>query len=212
MTQVSVDTVLEAWNQAVPIWNVVGLPALLVVVTVVRGRAGADRRGIVRRIGLIEYALALGWLIRIVSEVWAARSQGLAQANLPILIAGLVSGLIHASLGFGLRRFWKSARWLTIAWTLLTWALTILWTVLVTPSATFDPTEWPRFFLPLLLPAFVLWTLVLPATGRVFTNRDDDRPSVALALGARWFKVVVASGLVVDTLDWAVRAVVEVTD
>ena len=215
MTQVSAEAVLGIWNQAVPIWNVVGLPALMVVVTVVslrRGIARADRRGIVRRIGLIEYALAVWWLVRIVSEVWAARSQGLAQANPPVLVFGLVTSLGNAVLGFGLRRLWKPARWLTVAWTLTGGALAILSTVLLSLNAAIDPTEWPRHVLPILLPAFVLWTLVQPSTARVFENRDDDRPSVALALGSRLFLVVAASGVVVDALDWALRAVVEVTE
>ncbi len=122
-----------------------------------------------------------------------------------VVIPGLVAMLAHLFLGFGLRRFWKSARWLMIAWTLVVWALTLLWTWHVSPSATIDLVEWPRQVLPLLWPLFVLAALLAPATGRFFVNHDDDRPSVAFSLGSRLFLVVIASGVIVDAVDWVLR-------
>ncbi len=79
MMQTVIQYALAVWDQAVPWWNLGGLPVLMVgvaILTLRRGRAAADRRGIVRRIGMIAYALAAWWLVRIVSEVWAARRKG----------------------------------------------------------------------------------------------------------------------------------------
>jgi hypothetical protein len=110
-------------------WNLYGLPALLVVVTVVvvvlgrrHARAAKGARPVVdgtlavRRIGLIHYCLALRAAIFLVQELLTMRTMGIPESPV-ILIPSVIGVVINPLLGLGLRRRppRRRTRWLAIA-------------------------------------------------------------------------------------------------
>lgn len=219
----SPEAVGEAWVRAVALWNVAGLPALLIAAaaaTLTRRRADwADRRRVVRQLGLMHYGLAAWSLTTVVDEFWASRAQGFAGTNVVAVVPALVSVLVDPPLGFGLRRFRRAARWAAVAFGTLRWTLVVWLTAIGRQfGASLDWTEWPRLAAGRALPAFVLVALLLPATGRAFAARGDEpapgpEPGPvdrAVALASRLFLVVLGSAVATDALDWAVRAAGEV--
>jgi hypothetical protein len=222
--RVTPDEIESAWVSAVALWNTVGLPVVLAVPTastLVKGARGAswwaERRRVIRNVGLMHFGLALWAVLGVLDEAWAAREQGVSHANPIVVMTAVIATAIDLPVGLGLRRFWRGARWGSIVFNLLRWTLAVWLTMVVGGfGATFDPTEWPRLAVGRVVPAFVLVALLLPRTGRAFrpepgppAETPANRTDLVLTLAARLFLVVLASVVVVDALDLALRVTIE---
>lgn len=221
-------------------WNLYGLPALLVVVTVVvvvLGRrharsakvAGpvADGTLAVRRIGLIHYCLALRAAIFLVQELLTMRTMGIPESPV-ILIPSAIGVVINPLLGLGLRRRppRRRTRWSAIAWYTFLSLLAIYTTYWFWQfSPGIDPARWPDDLIWLGLPVFLWVTMLLPRTRRAFaakpaTAKPPEFPELApepkgwpwLSLLALLFLVVLSSTVAVEAVDWFHRFATEPGD
>jgi hypothetical protein len=222
---------LVAW------WNLYGLPALLVVVTVVvvvLGRRHArsakvarpvvDGTLAVRRIGLIHYGLALRALILLVQELLTMRTMGIPESFV-VLITSTIQAVVNPLLGLGLRG--RPPRTRTRRWAIAWYTLSSLFAFIQTYwlgrySPGVDPARWPDDLLWLGLPVFLLVVMLLPRTGRAFaakakprTNLSEPEPAPApqgwpwLSLLALLFLVVLSSTVAVEAVDWVCRMAIE---
>ena len=221
------ESVDELINWAVGLWNLIGLPALLAGVVVValvglrRGgdRSWADRRHLVRILGLIHYGFALWSLTVVVAEVWAYRTMGVFPTNPATGLHGsLLAITLDVPIGLGLRRYWRLARWAAILLAGLRMAIAgmVVWYI-GKFGVVFDVYEWPRFAVARVLPLFMLGVLLLPGTARLFRGAGRENETapgsrdLALALLARLFLIMLGSVVLTDALDWALRTLVEIT-
>jgi hypothetical protein len=197
----------------IAVWNLFGLPVLLEAVAIVATRrAGAgvqtDPAQVVRRVGLINYGLALWGLTTVVSELWAYRVMGIFPAN-PIegFHGSLLMIAADVPIGFGLRRLWRGWRWAAIVLTLVRLGLKILLNSLTWPyGLQVDPTEWPRVVVSNVLPPVLVVVLLLPSTARAFRKSTDRAPPRWVAILVLLLLVVLGSVVVTDAVDWTIRA------
>ena len=212
-------------------WNLYGLPALLVVVTVVvvvlgrrHARAAKGARPVVdgtlavRRIGLIHYCLALRAAIFLVQELLTMRTMGIPESPV-ILIPSAIGVVINPLLGLGLRRRppRTRTRWFAIAWYTFLSLLAIYttyWFWQFNPSI--DPGRWPDNLVWLGLPVFLWVVMLLPRTGRAFaakaetsTNPSDQQElaPVPASPGWPWISLPALLFLIVLSSTVAVEAV-----
>ena len=169
------ESVDELINWAVGLWNLLGVPALLACVVIIGLRRGgdrswADRRHVVRLLGLMHYGFALWSLTVVVAEVWAYRTMGVFPSNPATGLHGsLLTIALDVPIGLGLRRYWRIARWaaVVLAGLRLVIAGMVVWYI-GKFGVVFDMYEWPRFAVARVLPLFMLVVLLLPGTARVF--------------------------------------------
>lgn len=178
-----------------------------------------DRERTVRRIGLVNYGLALRALVMVVPEFQAYAATGSFWSIAPIDVGvPLIVAAVSVPIGLGLRRLRGGARWGEILWSAFYSALTLglsvwMWNL----GAHVDAGEWPALAVSKVLPPFLLVVMLLPGTGKVvsaeyralvartpeLSSRPVRRSIVsALVLG---FLVIVVSVVIVDALDWAFR-------
>lgn len=216
----SAEGLSEFWVGLVSFWNLYGLPTLLAILAGIHfARPSAeqgDRHRVVRRLGLIHIGLALWCVVSIVDEFWAAREQGYGMANMFVVVPAAVSTLVDIPLAIGLLRRWRVARWVAVVFNLLGWTLAVWFTHLVSQAgASFDPSEWPRMAVARVLPGFIVFCLLLPATGRVFSrvvqaeSRAPTRFDRVLDLLSRLAVVTLVSVVIVDAIDLGIRVVSE---
>jgi hypothetical protein len=218
-------------------WNLYGLPLLLVLaVTIVVARrnrliatdADAIAKQSARRLGLIHYLLALGFLLVLAQELFSINDVRtyLSVASIFALIFQFYIPAIaitaNALVGFGLRRLSRVARNLAILWNLLCSALAILSIWLVYPRAYFDPARWPDLVVAKLLSVILLVILLLPRMKLAFApgpTTNPERPDTALSVSSQSITtidraislitilllLIVASTVIVDISDWIVR-------
>jgi hypothetical protein len=198
-------------------WNLYALPTILVVTAIVvilrqsrrTSGAGSSRR-IVDRLGLIHYLLSLSFLIAIAQEWLSGGATGPQILLIKSLYAPLLSVVVNALLGFGLRRLSRRARLAAILWNAV-WTLIALismtWRVYY--HATIDPARWPDdIFVAKLLPMLLFILLLLPPVKRVFDRSspdDDPRENVVISLLALVALIILASTLTIDIADWTFR-------
>jgi hypothetical protein len=161
-------------------WNLYGLTALLVIVTVavmVKGRSrhaasfGQDSIRTVRRIGLIHCALSVHALIALVQELLTIRTMGIPESHAG-LISGIISTAMNPVLAVGVLRRWSWARRLAIGWYAFLSLLAIL--VIVWRwyyHVAFDPAAWPELAATKVMPLFLFVVMLLPRIERVFARR-----------------------------------------
>jgi len=176
----------------VMLWNIYGLPVLLVVVAIVvlirrRSRSSTvvwlDGLRAVRLIGLIHYGLALRSLVQLIQELMTLRVMGVAE-SFANLICWALAVLVNPFLGLGLRRRRPRCRRWAMAW----YAFLSLIAIVVTVwrwryHAAFDPARWPDDLIGNGLPLFLLGVMLLPRIKRVFAaevsspREVDSEPS-----------------------------------
>ncbi len=181
------------------------------------GRLARERT--VRRIGLLNYGLALRALVMVIPEFQGYFLSG-NFSSIAILNIGvpLVVAAMNAPIGVGLRYLRPWARWAEVAWNILFGVLALLlffwhWH----HGATVPLAEWPEIALSKVLPLFLLLVMLSRGTSRVVSaehraliaktpdlSKAPAPPSVvsSLTLG---FLVIVGSVLIVNTLDWGIR-------
>lgn len=181
-------------------------------------RARFDRERTVRRIGLLNYGLALRSLIAVVPEFQTYATAGSFGSLAPLSVGvPLVVAAVSLPLGVGLRRLSPRARRAEAVWSALVSALTLLVTIWMWHyGAAVDLAEWPDLAVSKLLPPFLLLVMLLPGTRAVVSAEHQalvartPRPArpvghsviSALTLG---FLVILGSVVIVNALDWAIR-------
>lgn len=179
-----------------------------------------DRERAVRRIGLLNYGLALRSLSIAVPEVQSYFALG-GFRLLPVVDIALpvVFAVVNLGIGLGLRRLRRGARWAEVAWNGLVAAIALVWTSWVWRHGGFVAwRDWPDFAVSRVLPLFLLVVMLLPRTAAVVSaehralvartpqvgRRPPARRSVvgALSLG---FLVIVGTVVVLNVLDWIFR-------
>lgn len=212
-------------------WNLLGLPALLVVVgaaLVIRDLMPAARgskpeiggvdahRTTVRTIALIHLGLAIRAAIGLAQELMTLRVQGIPQ-SFPVtgLFAPAVAVAMNLVVGHGL---WHLRRWgrrVAIGWDGLVAILAALiagWQWKYHAAVRLD--QWPDYLVSDALPWFLLVVMLLPRTRAVFATppatvaRERGRPS-PLAWTAVLLLLIVASTVLVDAAGWAASALAE---
>jgi len=171
----------------VTLWNLYGLPVLLMVVTiavVIRRRsqspaaAGLDGLRTVHVICFIHGGLALRSLVQLTQELLALRAMGIPE-SLATLIICVLAVLINPLLGVGLwHRRPRARRW-AIAWYAFLSAIAIyvtLWRWRY--HAEVDPARWPDDLAGSGLPLFLLVVMLLPRIQRVFTAKASSPQEV----------------------------------
>jgi len=181
---------LFEWDfiKLVTLWNLYGLPALLVVVAIgVLIRRGfrsstaviLDGLRTVSLVGLIHYGLALRALVQLAQELLTLRAMGIPESFFN-LISSIVAVLLNPYLGRGLRRRRPRARRLALVW----YAFLSLIAVAVVfwrrrYHLAFDPARWPDYLVGHGLPFFLLAVMLLPRIKRVFAREAPAPRSVA---------------------------------
>jgi hypothetical protein len=221
-------TLDEALIAAVELWNLFGLPVLLVGVivgTIVvarrHGASGApswsDRRRVVRQIGLIHIGLALWGLTTVVDELGAYRTMGIFPSNPVTGLYGSVLGImVDVPVGLGLLGLRRWARWAAVVLAAVRVGLAGLLTSWIWQfGASLDPTEWPRVAVARALPLFLLFVLLTPGAARAMkhvgpmANLTPGRFDGAIAMATRLFLIVLGSVVVTDAVTWAIRSAAE---
>jgi hypothetical protein len=179
-----------------------------------------DRERAVRRIGLLNYGLALRSLSIAVPEVQSYFALGgfrlfpVVDIALPVVFA-----VVNLGIGLGLRRLRLGARWAEVAWNGLVAAIALMWSAWVWGHGGFiDWRNWPDFTVSRVLPVFLVVVMFLPRTAAVVSaehraliartlqvgGRPPTRRSIvgAFSLG---FLVIVGTVVVLNVLDWVFR-------
>jgi len=166
----------------VALWNIYGLPCMLVVVEIVvlirrRSRSstavGLDGLRTVRLIGLIHYGLALRSLVQLIQELLTLRVMGVAE-SFPNMICWALAVLVNPFLGLALRRRRPRARRWAMAWYAFLSSIAIVVTLWRWRyHAAFDPARWPDDLVGQGLPLFLLGVMLLPRIKGVFAAKPS---------------------------------------
>jgi hypothetical protein len=218
------DAALAEWFAAFNIWVVPTVVAAVVAYVVLRTRRAAvrdplrDRERAVRWIGLLNFGLALRAALRLVPEIDAfVRYGGFSSFPISNVFWPVLAIPFHTAVGFGLRRLRTSARWGEVALNLFVIAFILLAAWFWSFGATFDGADWPETAVAYVLPFFLVFVMLLPGTGRVFSRAH--RAAVAERaegenVGARMgrvsiitlaFLVVLSAVLFVSAADLLIR-------
>ena len=212
------ETLDSAWRWLVSAWNCFGLPALLVVYSILALRrpepvSWADRRHSVRFIGLIHYGLALWSITAVGSALWSARVMEAVAAQVVLSeVAPAIPIAFDLPLGFGLTHLNRWARWVSLpVWLLRTafaaWMGSLAWRY----GAAFDWTEWPSAFAGRVMPFIVLVVLLFPGTARALRKNVEQEATpgkidVVVALAVRGMLIVLGSVVLTDAIGCLVQA------
>ncbi|MHC5538815.1 hypothetical protein ACYOEI_11385 [Singulisphaera rosea] len=179
-----------------------------------------DRERTVRRIGLLNYGLALQAVVSIVPEIqnYLATGSFWSFAVVAVYVPMIVIA-VNVVIALGLRRLHAWARWMEVVWNLLTLAVTLpleawRWRF----GAALVPSEWPERIAVLnVLPFFLVVVMLLPGTARVVSAKhraliaetpgatgEPTRRSVvsSLTLG---FLIILGSIVILNAIDWVIR-------
>ena len=231
------DSIEWDFLSLVTLWNLYGLPVLLVAAAVVIGlrfRPAApgllDGFRTVRLISLIHYGLALRGLIQLVQELLTMRAMGVPE-SFANLITWTIAVLVNPLLGLGLwQRRPRARRW-AIAWYVLLSVIAIIVTVwLQRYHVAIDPARWPDHLVGKGLPLFLLGVMLLPriitaepVPQRVLETDPGNRERMAastppppartgwtiVSLLSLLLFFVVISTMLVDVADWTDRLIVD---